>query len=159
MDPVVNRTRGGHQSATLWMGRRIMVLRRATLRTRWTLSVTRCALNLLAWDVSNRWAQGPVYSVAVSHDGQWVASGSLDKTVQFWDAKSGIVQLMLEGHTSSGPLSPRSIWVPWTHSSSVLVRSIDLSPAGSLLANSSHDNQVHICKYRYSPEFPLASIR
>ena len=69
----------------------------------------RYASNLLAGDVSNRRAQGYVYSVAVSHDGRWVASGSFDDTVQFWDAKSGIVQLMLKGHTSIGPLPPRSI--------------------------------------------------
>jgi len=110
-------------------------------------------------DVSNRRVQNKVYSVAVSHDGRWVVSGSLDDTVQFWDAKSGIVQLMLKGHTNTGPLSPRSIRVPWTDSSPVLVYSIDLSPAGCLLATSSYDDQVRICKYRYSPEFALASIR
>ena len=109
--------------------------------------------------MSNRRAQDTVYSVAVSHDGRWVASGSLDDTVQFWDAKSGIVQLMLKGHTSLGPLSPRSIRAHWTDSSSVLVESIDLSSAGGLLATGSWDGRVRICKYRYSPEFALASIR
>ena len=137
----------------------MLVFARATVRARWTLSVTRYVLNLLTEDVSNRRTQGWVLSAAVSHDGQWVASGSDDCRVQFWDAKSGIVQLMLEGHASLGPLSPRSIWVPWTHSSSVLVRSIDLSPAGSLLATGSFDGQARICKHRYSPEFALASIR
>ena len=43
-------------------------------------------------------------SVAVSHDVQWVVSGSYDGRVQFWDAKSGIVQLMLQGHNQIGPL-------------------------------------------------------
>ena len=86
-----------------------MVLVRATARARWTLSVTRFVSNLLTEDVSNRQAQGWVFSVAVSHDGRWVASGSDDRGVQFWDAKSGIVQLMLQGHTNAGPLSPRSI--------------------------------------------------
>ena len=51
-------------------------------------------------------AQDYVLSVAVSHDGQWVVSGSKDRGVQFWDAKSAIVQLMLQGHKNSGPLSP-----------------------------------------------------
>ena len=44
-------------------------------------------------------------------------------------------------------------------SPSVLVRSIDLSPAGSLLATGSDDQRVRICKSRYSPQFALASIR
>ena len=56
--------------------------------------------------VSNGWGQDYVLSVAVSHDGQWVVSGSKDRGVQFWDAKSAIVQLMLQGHKNSGPLSP-----------------------------------------------------
>ena len=50
--------------------------------------------------------QDYVLSVAVSHDGQWVVSGSKDRGVQFWDAKSATVQLMLQGHKNSGPLSP-----------------------------------------------------
>jgi len=112
--------------------------------------------NLLTEDVSNRRAQGWVNSVAVSHDGQWVASGSYDCGVQFWDAKSGVVQLMLKGHKDGGPLSPRSIRAPWTDSSSVLVNSIDLSPAGSLLATGSGDDRVRICKSRYPLEFSLA---
>ena len=50
--------------------------------------------------------QDYVLSVAVSHDGQWVVSGSKDRGVQFWDAKTAIVQFMLQGHKNSGPLSP-----------------------------------------------------
>ena len=159
MDPAVNRTRGGRRSAALWMGSRVLTLVRATARARWTLSVTRYAFNWLTGDVSNRRAQNYVYSVAVSHDGRWVVGGSADETVQFWDAKSGIAQLMLKGHTNGGPLSPRSIRAPWTDSSSVLVRSIDLSPAGSLLATGSWDRRVRICRSRYSLESSLASIR
>lgn len=45
-----------------------------------------------------------VLSVAVSHDGQWVVSGSKDRGVQFWDAKSAVVQCMLQGHKNSGEL-------------------------------------------------------
>ena len=43
-----------------------------------------------------------VLSVAVSHDGQWVVSGSKDRGVQFWDAKTAVVQCMLQGHKNSG---------------------------------------------------------
>ena len=137
------------------MGRTMLVLVRAAARVRWTLSVTRYVSNLLTEDVSNHQAQDWVFSVAVSHDGQWVASGSDDRGVQFWDAKSGIVQLMLKGHTKTGPLSPRSIREPWTDGSSVLVVSIDLSPTGSLFATGSYYDQVRICRSRYSLEFSL----
>jgi WD40 repeat protein len=41
-------------------------------------------------------------SVAVSHDGAWVVSGSKDRSVQFWDSKGAIVQCVLQGHKNSG---------------------------------------------------------
>ena len=63
-------------------------------------------VELAEWGMSNCRVQDYVLSVAVSHDGQWVVSGSKDRGVQFWDAKSAIVQLMLQGHKNSGPLSP-----------------------------------------------------
>jgi len=71
-----------------------------------------------------------VLSVAVSHDGQWIVSGSKDRGVQFWDAKNAVVQCMLQGHKNS-------------------VISIDLSPAGSILATGSGDWQARI--WSYSP--------
>ena len=108
--------------------------------------------------MSNRRAQEGVYSVAVSHDGQWVVSGLHGGGVQFWDAKSGIVQLMLQGHKKLGSLSPRSIRALRTDIPSVLVWSTDFSLAGGLLATGSSDSKARICKLRYSPEFPLALI-
>ncbi|KAI0066995.1 WD40 repeat-like protein [Artomyces pyxidatus] len=69
-----------------------------------------------------------VLSVAVSHDGQWVVSGSKDRGVQFWDARTATVQLMLQGHKNS-------------------VISIDLSPAASLLATGSGDWAARIWSY------------
>ncbi|KAH8084300.1 WD40-repeat-containing domain protein [Cristinia sonorae] len=69
-----------------------------------------------------------VLSVAVSHDGQWVVSGSKDRGVQFWDAKTAVVQCMLQGHKNS-------------------VISIDLNPAGSTLATGSGDWQARIWSY------------
>ena len=113
--------------------------------------------NWLTGGVANRRAQDRVYSVAVSHDGQWVVSGSDDCGVQFWDAKSGVVQLMLKGHKDPGPLSP-SRFEHLELSSSVLVYSTDLTPTGSLLATGSADFQARICESRYSPEFPLTLI-
>jgi glucose repression regulatory protein TUP1 len=69
-----------------------------------------------------------VLSVAVSHDGQWVVSGSKDRGVQFWDARNAVVQCMLQGHKNS-------------------VISIDLSPAGNYLATGSGDWQARIWSY------------
>ncbi|CAK5268605.1 unnamed protein product [Mycena citricolor] len=69
-----------------------------------------------------------VLSVAVSHDGEWIVSGSKDRGVQFWDAKTGVVQCMLQGHKNS-------------------VISIDLSPAGNVLATGSGDWHARIWSY------------
>ena len=46
-----------------------------------------------------------VLSVAVSHDGKWVVSGSKDRGVQFWDAQTAYAQCMLQGHKNSGEYS------------------------------------------------------
>ncbi|KAH0826662.1 WD40-repeat-containing domain protein [Lanmaoa asiatica] len=70
-----------------------------------------------------------VLSVAVSHDGQWVVSGSKDRGVQFWDSHTATVQCMLQGHKNS-------------------VISIDLSPAGNILATGSGDWQARIWSYQ-----------
>ncbi|KIL59582.1 hypothetical protein M378DRAFT_44704, partial [Amanita muscaria Koide BX008] len=66
-----------------------------------------------------------ILSVTVSHDGQWVVSGSKDRGVQFWDARLAVVQCMLQGHKNSVIL-------------------IDLSPTGGLLAMGSGDWQARI---------------
>jgi len=60
------------------------------------------ALPVAATSATDRNGQDYVLSVAVSHDGQWVVSGSKDRGVQFWDAHSAIVQCMLQGHKNSG---------------------------------------------------------
>lgn len=89
-----------------------------------------------------------VLSVAVSHDGQWVVSGSKDRGVQFWDAKTAVVQCMLQGHKNSGELLNDvcgwdiALTDPW-----FTVISIDLSPAGNILATGSGDWQARICTY------------
>ncbi|KAJ1559852.1 hypothetical protein HK405_009108, partial [Cladochytrium tenue] len=41
-----------------------------------------------------------VTSVAVSPDGQWIISGSADRTTRVWDASSGAQQFVLQGHTA-----------------------------------------------------------
>ncbi|KIL60386.1 hypothetical protein M378DRAFT_919264 [Amanita muscaria Koide BX008] len=69
-----------------------------------------------------------VLSVAVSHDGQWIVSGSKDHGVQFWDTRSAVVQCMLQGHKNS-------------------VISVDLSPTGGLFATGSGDWLARIWSY------------
>ncbi|KAF7316014.1 Chromatin associated protein [Mycena indigotica] len=68
-----------------------------------------------------------VLSVAVSHDAQWIVSGSKDRGVQFWD-RAGAVHALLQGHKNS-------------------VISIDLSPAANLLATGSGDSLARVWSY------------
>ncbi|KAG5649838.1 hypothetical protein H0H81_001827 [Sphagnurus paluster] len=87
-----------------------------------------------------------VLSVAVSHDGQWVVSGSKDRGVQFWDSRSAIVQCMLQGHKNSGVLPLYLCFCAEMDAHwGIVVISIDLSPAGSVLATGSGDWQARIC--------------
>ncbi|CAO1629327.1 unnamed protein product [Parajaminaea phylloscopi] len=69
-----------------------------------------------------------VLSVSCSPDSQWIASGSKDKGIQFWDPRTGQTQLILVGHRNS-------------------VIAISLSPAGGLLASGSGDCNARIWSY------------
>ncbi|PPQ75265.1 hypothetical protein CVT24_007438 [Panaeolus cyanescens] len=66
-----------------------------------------------------------VLSVAVSNDGRWVISGSKDRTVHVWDARTAMVQFMLQGHKNS-------------------VISIDINPHGNTFATGSGDHSARI---------------
>ncbi|KAF9260152.1 WD40 repeat-like protein [Marasmius fiardii PR-910] len=70
-----------------------------------------------------------VTSVAVSHDGQWVVSGSTDRRVQFHDLQHGTVQCVLRGHKISAI-------------------SVDLSRTGNMLATGSADRVARIWSYK-----------
>jgi glucose repression regulatory protein TUP1 len=72
--------------------------------------------------------QDYVLSVAISPDGQWVVSGSKDRSIQFWNIATGQAQFMLQGHKNS-------------------VISIDLARTGGHLASGSGDCMARIWKY------------
>jgi len=65
-------------------------------------------ISRLNWDLNHVYGiliifpQDFVLSVSVSNDGRWVVSGSKDRSVHFWDAHSGALQLTLQGHKNSG---------------------------------------------------------
>jgi WD40 repeat protein len=67
-----------------------------------------------------------VLSVAYSPNGQYIISGSSDKTIQIWDAKtSATIGWPLEGHTES-------------------VQSVAYCPDGQHIASVSSDHSIHV---------------
>ena len=68
-----------------------------------------------------------VMSASVSHDGQWVVSGSDDKSVLFWDTRNAQAQFALHGHKR---------WV----------RSVDMSSTGDIFATGGDDGVTRICE-------------
>jgi hypothetical protein len=85
-----------------------------------------------------------VISIAVSHDKQWIVSGSKDRGVRFWDAHTGTPQCMLQGHKNTGAefrFLMISVREPFR---STTVISVDLTPERHILATGSDDSQVQI---------------
>lgn len=58
----------------------------------------------------------------------WVLSASKDKTVQFWDPRTGESQLMLNGHKNS-------------------IIALSPSPTGTYFATASGDKRARIWRY------------
>ncbi|PTB58675.1 hypothetical protein M431DRAFT_477859 [Trichoderma harzianum CBS 226.95] len=71
------------------------------------------------------WHPQPVWSLAFSPDGSYLASGYHDGAIWLWDAVTGAKQRMLEGHGSG-------------------VRSIDFSPKEELIASGSEDSTIRL---------------
>ncbi|RYP60434.1 hypothetical protein DL770_009990 [Monosporascus sp. CRB-9-2] len=69
-----------------------------------------------------------VLSVAVTFDGDWVMSGSKDRSVQFWNRYTGEPQLRLQGHRNS-------------------VLSVAPNPMGGSFATGSGDMRARIWRY------------
>src|SRR5262245_40193805 len=68
---------------------------------------------------------GSVMDVAFSPDGKVLASGSRDKTIKLWDARTGKLERTLTEHTAD-------------------VYSVVFSPKGDLLASGSGDRTVRL---------------
>jgi small GTP-binding protein len=68
---------------------------------------------------------GWVKSVAVSPDGKWVVSGSIDTTVKIWDLESGQCRSTLEGHENE-------------------VNSVAITPDGMHILSSSNDKTIRL---------------
>ena len=68
-----------------------------------------------------------VFSTAVSHNRQWVVSGSKDNSVLFWDARNAQAQFALHGHKD---------WV----------RSVDMSSTGDIFATGDSEGVTRICE-------------
>ena len=68
-----------------------------------------------------------VNSVAVSHDGEWVVSGSDDESVLFWDARNAYAQFALHGHKGG-------------------VMAVDMSSTGDVFATGGRDGVTRICE-------------
>ncbi len=69
--------------------------------------------------------KGWVYSVTVSPDGTWAASGSDDKTVKIWNLESGECRATLKGHTGN-------------------VHSVAITPDGKRILSGSSDHSVRV---------------
>jgi WD40 repeat protein len=73
--------------------------------------------------------------VALSADGRWALSGSLDKTVRLWEVSSGKCLRTFEGHTAG-------------------VTSVALSADGRWVLSGSGDGDLRLWEFEWNNEFP-----
>ena len=83
-----------------------------------------------AWSIVNRsHLQGDVRSIAFfPNNNEWFISSSDDKSVRVWDVRTGVWQLVVQGHRS-------------------LVREVDISRTGNFLVTASFDRHVTLWRY------------
>ncbi len=113
-------------------------------------------------------------SVAFSHDGQWLASGSWDKTIRLWNLNQpNAIHSILSGHENridTVAFSPDRRWLAsgsedntirlWDLSQPTtrpiilrhdsFVRSVAFSPNGKWLASGSYDGTIRLWQWRTS---------
>jgi WD40 repeat protein len=88
-----------------------------------------------------------VSSIAVSQDGEWIVSGHRNGEVQFWDARTRELQLMLRGHKDTGSCYVLCTRLIVNDSCAFLVYSIAISSQCGMIASCDTGGQVRICKY------------
>ncbi len=71
-----------------------------------------------------------VFSVAVSPDERWVATGASDNIVRLFDAKTGKLAATMKGHKEGQIFLPSAVW------------SLAFSPDGRRLVSGGHDGRV-----------------
>jgi len=95
-----------------------------------------------------------VLSTKFTTDSRWIVSGSKDRTVHFWDARTAELQFMLQGHKNSGTSASDSLKASELHrvvSSAFtnppfsLVISLDIHPFGGMMATGSGDSTTRLC--------------
>lgn len=87
--------------------------------------------------------QDYVLSVGITPDGQWIVSGSKDRTIQFWQG-DGQAQFLLQGHKNSGESGHSPFQCVLTLAA---VISIDLAKSGNLFASGSGDCHARVWQY------------
>lgn len=107
-----------------------------------------------------------VWAVAISHDDQWIASGSEDNSVRLWDANKGLAEKTLVGHSDpvwAVAFSPDSRWIAsgsedrtimlWETLTGEaktfvghddLVQAVAFSPTGRWIVSGSSDETVRV---------------
>lgn len=90
-------------------------------------SVQLCEVTAGTLKVGRRWRahSQSIHGIAISPDGQWIATSSNDRTVKLWDLRSGSLLSTFSGHSDS-------------------VFSVRFSVDGSYIASSSWDNTVRL---------------